>query len=226
MRFRLLKYCCRIWDDDLKGEPERHELRPIVPVVFYQGTRGWTYSTEFRRPVSRGRAPLAVASALHPRAAGPNGPGARKRSSATSRPASPQLLMMAAFGHRTHDALSLAAVLAASPESERRARQPGPVPHVPDDDNAGERRGRHVQGDDAESWHRHRREAHDVCAGTAGEGPGRRTDRRDMRQDEWRIRWKSWRASCGSGVTWDVIEARHRTDRGRLPGAQGAVVRL
>jgi predicted transposase/invertase (TIGR01784 family) len=47
MRFRLLKYCCRIWETDRRHDPESPELRPIVPVVFYQGPRGWTYSTEF-----------------------------------------------------------------------------------------------------------------------------------------------------------------------------------
>ena len=47
MRFRLLKYCCRIWEADLRDDPELSELRPIVPVVFYQGPRGWSHSTEF-----------------------------------------------------------------------------------------------------------------------------------------------------------------------------------
>lgn len=47
MRFRLLKYCCRIWDAALRAEPGQSELRPILPVVFYQGSRGWRHSTEF-----------------------------------------------------------------------------------------------------------------------------------------------------------------------------------
>lgn len=47
MRFRLLRYCCRIWETDRRNDPESSELRPIVPVVFYQGPRAWTYSTEF-----------------------------------------------------------------------------------------------------------------------------------------------------------------------------------
>ncbi len=46
MRFRLLKYCCRIWDASLRQAPDQTGLRPIVPVVFYQGPRGWSYSTE------------------------------------------------------------------------------------------------------------------------------------------------------------------------------------
>ena len=47
MRFRLLKYCCRIWDMHLTARPAPSELRPIVPLVFYQGERAWSYSTEF-----------------------------------------------------------------------------------------------------------------------------------------------------------------------------------
>ena len=47
MCFRLLKYCCRIWEADLQNDPETAELRPIVPVVFYQGPRGRNHSTEF-----------------------------------------------------------------------------------------------------------------------------------------------------------------------------------
>ena len=46
IRFRLLKYCCRIWDASFRDRPEQDGLRPIVPVVFYQGPRGWTHSTE------------------------------------------------------------------------------------------------------------------------------------------------------------------------------------
>lgn len=47
MRFRLLKYCCRIWDMNLQQRPTPSELRPIVPLVFYQGERSWSFSTEF-----------------------------------------------------------------------------------------------------------------------------------------------------------------------------------
>ena len=47
MRFRLLKYCCRIWDVNLQEWPAPRELRPIVPLVFYQGERRWSHSTEF-----------------------------------------------------------------------------------------------------------------------------------------------------------------------------------
>ena len=47
MRFRLLKYCCRIWEMSLREHPEQRELRAIVPLVFYQGERSWSYSREF-----------------------------------------------------------------------------------------------------------------------------------------------------------------------------------
>ena len=47
MRFRLLKYCCRIWEAGIRDGPGQSELRPIVPLVFYQGSRGWRHSTEF-----------------------------------------------------------------------------------------------------------------------------------------------------------------------------------
>jgi len=47
MRFRLLKYCCRIWETQLKATPSAYELRPIVPLVFYQGDRKWSHSKEF-----------------------------------------------------------------------------------------------------------------------------------------------------------------------------------
>ena len=47
IRFRLLKYCCRIWDMHLAQQPTPSELRPVVPLVYYQGERRWSYSTEF-----------------------------------------------------------------------------------------------------------------------------------------------------------------------------------
>lgn len=47
MRFRLLKYCCRIWDRERRDEPGRMDLSPIQPLVFYQGRDRWVHSTEF-----------------------------------------------------------------------------------------------------------------------------------------------------------------------------------
>ncbi len=47
MRFRLLKYMCRIWDESFKAESVQQELIPILPLVFYQGKTSWNHSTEF-----------------------------------------------------------------------------------------------------------------------------------------------------------------------------------
>ncbi len=47
MRLRLLKYCCRIWDLSFRDYPDQRDLRAIVPLVFYQGARSWSYSSEF-----------------------------------------------------------------------------------------------------------------------------------------------------------------------------------
>ena len=46
MPFRLLKYCCRIWDRDRRMHPRERGLRPIVPLVFYQGRGRWRHATE------------------------------------------------------------------------------------------------------------------------------------------------------------------------------------
>jgi len=48
MRFRFLKYMCRIWDESFKTFPKQQELVPIIPLVFYQGKHSWNYSTQFR----------------------------------------------------------------------------------------------------------------------------------------------------------------------------------
>ncbi len=47
MRLRLLQYCCRIWEMSFREHPDQRELRAIVPLVFYQGERSWSYSREF-----------------------------------------------------------------------------------------------------------------------------------------------------------------------------------
>ena len=47
IRFRLLKYCCRIWDRSRVQFPRERRLRPIVPLVFYQGPGHWRHATEF-----------------------------------------------------------------------------------------------------------------------------------------------------------------------------------
>ena len=47
MRLRLLKYSCRIWERDRARYPKEEQLRPIVPLVWYQGERGWRHAREF-----------------------------------------------------------------------------------------------------------------------------------------------------------------------------------
>ena len=41
LRLRLLKYSIRIWERDRRQHPNDKHLRPIVPLVWYQGKRGW-----------------------------------------------------------------------------------------------------------------------------------------------------------------------------------------
>ena len=38
--FQLLRYCVRIWERDRRERP-RQDLRPIVPLVVYNGPEGW-----------------------------------------------------------------------------------------------------------------------------------------------------------------------------------------
>ena len=47
MRLRLLKYCSRIWERDRTRYRKERVLRPIMPLVFYQGRQPWASSTEF-----------------------------------------------------------------------------------------------------------------------------------------------------------------------------------
>ena len=47
LRLRLLKYSIRIWERDRKQHPNEEHLRPIVPLVLYQGRRGWGPAREF-----------------------------------------------------------------------------------------------------------------------------------------------------------------------------------
>jgi len=48
MRFRLFKYMGRIWDESFKKFPKQNFLIPVIPLVFYQGKKKWSYSTKFR----------------------------------------------------------------------------------------------------------------------------------------------------------------------------------
>ena len=44
---RMLGYCIRIWEQDRRVRPNEEYLRPIVPLVLYQGRYGWTPTCEF-----------------------------------------------------------------------------------------------------------------------------------------------------------------------------------
>ncbi len=115
MRFRLLKYMCRIWDESFKAESVQPELIPILPLVFYQGQTSWNYSTEFTDlfPESeRGRSflPRFTHHLVDQSGASPEQiQGAQKARIA-------QLLMMAAFRKFVHKALAQAAQLMAQVE--------------------------------------------------------------------------------------------------------------
>ena len=110
MRLRLLRYYCRIWEADRRNDPNRHELRPIMSVVFYQGAQRWNHSTEFSDLfpeatrswpwVPRFTHELVDQTTLEPEAVG----GGLKGRIA-------QLLMMAAFGRNVDTALQLTAQL-------------------------------------------------------------------------------------------------------------------
>ena len=55
---RLLRYCCRIWENDRRARPKARYLRPVLPLVFYQGKRHWTYAIELAEsfpPALRGQ---------------------------------------------------------------------------------------------------------------------------------------------------------------------------
>ena len=47
LRLRLLKYSIRIWERDRRRHPKEQQLRLIVPLVLYQGERGWRIACEF-----------------------------------------------------------------------------------------------------------------------------------------------------------------------------------
>ena len=47
LRLRLLKYSIRIWERDRRRYPHEEQLRPIVPLVLYQGGRVWREACEF-----------------------------------------------------------------------------------------------------------------------------------------------------------------------------------
>ena len=113
LRFRLLKYCCRIWEASFRDNPLQSALRPIVPVVFYQGPRAWTYSTEFADLFPEALrswpwVPRFAHELVDQTGLGPESVTGGLKGRIT------QLLMMVAFGRHVEAALELAASLALS----------------------------------------------------------------------------------------------------------------
>ena len=116
MRLRLLRYCCRIWETDFRNNPDRHGWRLIVPVVFYQGTRGWRYSTEFSDEFLETNRTLPwVPKFAHVLLDQTNLAPEAVTGSVRARIA--QLLLMAASGHRPDTSLRLITDLASLPEA-------------------------------------------------------------------------------------------------------------
>lgn len=116
MRLRLLRYCCRIWETDFRNNPDRHGWRLIVPVVFYQGTRGWRYSTEFSAEFLEAHRTLPwVPKFAHVLLDQTNLAPEAVTGSVRARIA--QLLLMAASGHQPDTSLRLVTDLASLPEA-------------------------------------------------------------------------------------------------------------
>ena len=46
MALRVIRYCCAIWEAGLTSRPKERFLRPVLPVVFYQGKHRWRYAQE------------------------------------------------------------------------------------------------------------------------------------------------------------------------------------
>ena len=110
LRLRLLRYCCRIWEAERRDDRKRCELRPIVPVVFYQGARRWNHSTEFAdlfTEAARGLpwVPGFAHELLDQTTLEPDGVGGGIRGRIA------QLLMMVAFNRHLDAALQLTAQL-------------------------------------------------------------------------------------------------------------------
>ena len=76
MALRLLRYCCRIWEADRRDYPDEQYLRPVLPLVFYQGGASLALRYRTGGVVPAGAARPAVGAALLPAAAGPDPDGA------------------------------------------------------------------------------------------------------------------------------------------------------
>lgn len=137
MPFRLLKYCCRIWDRSRRTFPQERYLRPIIPVVFYQGRRRWRHAAQFAelfpRRCERGRGCRDSCTADRP-VAGKAAGGARR----VARP------HRAAYDDGSVSATAGSVAARRSPadrrDAERRPRRDPPDRQVPVGD-AGSRRG-------------------------------------------------------------------------------------
>ena len=68
MRFRLLKYCCRIWDMSFRAYPEQRALRADRPPGVLPGGAELVVLPGVCRPVRRGGAGVAGSAPLCPRA--------------------------------------------------------------------------------------------------------------------------------------------------------------
>lgn len=110
MRLRLLRYCCRIWEAERRDDANRGELRPIVPVVFYQGARGWHHSREFSDLFPEGARELPWATRFTHELIDQSGVGPEAVVGGV-RGRIAQLLMMAAFNRHVDAALRMMARL-------------------------------------------------------------------------------------------------------------------
>ena len=86
MRWRLLRYCCRIWERDRRRNRRRLSLRPIVPMVLYHGPRRWSWPREFAELFPAGMQQVVVAAALGAPADRPGGAGAGAGAGRVERP--------------------------------------------------------------------------------------------------------------------------------------------
>ena len=97
LRLRLLKYSIRIWERDRRRHPNEEHLRPIVPLVFYQGERRWRHACEFSELFSAacdsGRECRATRLLIDQTGVGPDDRGELRGRIA-------QLAMMAAYAGR------------------------------------------------------------------------------------------------------------------------------
>ena len=110
MRRRLIRYMDRIWDKSFKDHPEQKQLRPILPVVFYQGEQPWNYPTDFTELFPRyaadwGFVPRFTHFLIDQSGISPNEVKGGLKAKVM------QLLMLAAFHQPMEQALRLAAEL-------------------------------------------------------------------------------------------------------------------